>query len=216
MHKDVFVTKWVAGITTRMVGMCEEGFVIPVIALFYNDTSTADILKSKLEMQLKLASFAQRAQHLAQTPLCSIWTRGTQFVKLWCERTMFRISLWRAEPPASDAINQCLESAEFKFLQYLHKLTQRMHAWRSFADKHLPLDQLPEEFRNVKGPSDPPQAEYSALCRFQEMADSLIPAEMQRTMLIVLLAKDLGVGWQLSPSHRECASPYSFFHAPHE
>ena len=57
----------------------------------------------------------------------------------------------------------------------------------------------------MKGPSDPPQAEYSFLCRVQELADAFIPADMQRTMFAVMLAEKLASGRQLSPSHRECA-----------
>lgn len=211
MHKDAFVTKWVVGITTRMVGMCEEGFVIPVIALFYNDAASAAILKSKLEMQLKLASFAQRAQKITQVPWYSLGTRVSLSYKLWRERIVLRFALWQAQPPA-EAIDQCLESAEFKFLEYLHKLTQRMEAWRLFADKHLPVNELPTEFRTVKGPSDPPQAEYSTLCRIQEMADSLIPAQMQRTMFALMLAEKLAVVQQPSLSHRECADTLHLCH----
>ncbi len=204
MHKDIFVTKWVVGITTRMVGMCEEGFIIPVNSLFYNDAASADILQSKLDLQRKLASFAQRAKTLRLMPWRSLGMRIKESVMLMRERIMFRISLWRIQPSA-EAIDQCLESAEFKFLHYLHKLTQRMRAWCSFADKHLPEDQLPAEFRNVKGPSDPPHAHYSFLCRIQELADSLIPPEMQRTMFAIMLTEKLASSRQLSPSHRECA-----------
>ena len=204
MHKDFYVTKWVVGITTRMVGMCEEGFVIPVIVLFYNDVASADVLKSKLDLQRKLASFAERVQSLRRLPWYSVGTRIKQSLVLLRERIALHISAMRMQPHEG-AINKCLESAEFKFLQYLHKLTQRMRAWRSFADKHLPVDQLPAEFRTVKGPSDPPQAEYSFLCRIQEMADSFIPQEMQRTMFSLMLAEKLASSRQLSPSHRECA-----------
>ena len=204
MHKDVFVTKWVVGITAQMAGMCEEKFVIPVIALFYNNAATADILKSKLNMQLKLASFTHRAQTLSQLPWYSLGTRIVQSFKLWRERLAFRLSIWRSQPPP-EAIDECLESSEFKFLQYLHKLTLRIQAWRTFDKKHLPAEQLPTEFRTVKGASDPPQAEYSFLCRVQELADAFIPADMQRTMFAVMLAEKLASGRQLSPSHRECA-----------
>ena len=80
-----------------------------------------------------------------------------------------------------------------------------MGAWRLFADTHPPVNELPAEFCTVKGPSDPRQAEYSTLCRIQEMADSLIPVEMQRTMFAMMLAEKMVNVQQPSPSHRECA-----------
>jgi hypothetical protein len=204
MHKDVFVTKWAVGITAQaqMAGMCEGKFVIPVIALFYNDAATADMPKSKLNTQLKLASFTHRAQTLSQMPRYSLGTHIVQSFKLWRERLTFRLSIWRSQPPP-EANDQFLESSEFKFLQYLYTLTLRIQAWRTFDKKHLPAEQLPTQFRKVKCPYDPlePQAEYSFLCRVQELADSFIPADM----FAVMLADKLASGRQLSPSHRECA-----------
>jgi hypothetical protein len=74
-------------------------------------------------------------------------------------------------------------------LKYLHNLTERMAAWRAFPDKHLPSDQLPKEFVDVKGLLDAPLSEYETLCRIQETADAFIPAEMQRTMFAVMLSE---------------------------
>ena len=202
IHKDKFVTKWVTGIKSRMAGMCEDGFVVPLIALFYNDAATADILESKRRTRLQLAAIEQRSQALARVPWYSVIERVRTHLTSWRERMVVRIGLWRHEL-AEGAMNSCLSSPEFEFLKYLHKLTERMAAWRAFPDKHLPTDQLPKEFVDLKGQLDAPLSAYERLCRIQETADAIIPAEMQRTMFAVMLSEMMGQPEQRTPAHRE-------------
>ena len=202
IHKDKFVTKWVTGIKSRMAGMCEDGFVIPLIALFYNDAATADILESKRRTRLQLADIEQRSQALARVPWYSVIERVRIHLTSWRERMAVRIGLWRHEL-AEGSMNSCLSSPEFEFLKYLHKLTERMAAWRAFPDKHLPTDQLPKEFVDLKGQLDAPLSAYERLCRIQETADAIIPAEMQRTMFAVMLSEMMGQPEQRTPAHRE-------------
>ena len=71
LHKDKFVTKWVVAIKTRMAGICEEGFVIPMIVLFYNDAATDEILESKRKMRLELAAIQQRSHMMMRLPFLS-------------------------------------------------------------------------------------------------------------------------------------------------
>jgi hypothetical protein len=78
-----------------------------------------------------------------------------------------------------------------------------MSVWRLFPKKNLSWHDLPAEFRNVKGLSDPPHAEYSNLVEIQDMVDAFISPEMQRTHYIVLLAEKLTIARQLEPAHRE-------------
>ncbi len=78
-----------------------------------------------------------------------------------------------------------------------------MSSWRSFSKKHIPWHDLPAEFQNVKGPADPPHAEYSNLVEIQDMVDAFISPEMQRTHYIMLLAEKLTIARQLEPAHRE-------------
>jgi hypothetical protein len=202
IHKDKFVTKWVTGIKSRMAGMCEDGFVVPLIALFYNDAATADILESKRRTRLQLAAIEQRSQALARVPWYSVIERVRTHLTSWRERMVVRIELWRHEL-AEGSMNSCLSSPEFEFLKYLHKLTERMAAWRAFPDKHLPTDQLPKEFVDLKGQLDAPLSAYERLCRIQETADAIIPAEMQRTMFAVMLSEMMGQPEQRTPAHRE-------------
>jgi hypothetical protein len=203
MHQDKFVTKWVSGIMLQMAGMCEDGFVIPMIALFYNDAATNDILESKRKMRLEIGAIEQRSQLLAQVPWYNIGARISGRLASWKEHMALRIQVWRHQPP-KEAIDRCLSSPEFDFLKYLHNLTERMAAWRAFPDKHLPSDQLPKEFVDVKGQLDAPQAVYERLDRIQEAVDALIPAEMQRTMCALMLSKMMRQpDEQLQPSHKE-------------
>jgi hypothetical protein len=201
MHKDKFVTKWVTGIKSRMAGMCEDGFVVPLIVLFYNDAATGDILECKRRTRLDLAAI-ERKLALAHVPWYSVVERARAVLTSWQERMAVWIRVWRHQPSV-DAIDRCISSPEFEFLKYLHNLTEHMAAWRAFPDKHLPPEQLPREFVDVKGLTDAPQAAYKRLCRIQDTMDAFIPAEMQRTMCAVMLSRIMKQPEQLHPSHRE-------------
>ena len=202
IHKDEFVTKWVTGIKTHLAGMCEDGFVVPMIALFYNDASTNDILESKRRTRLQLAAIDQQSQAIAQLPWYSVARRVSFRLTSWRQRVAVRIGVWRHQLP-QEAVTQCISSPEFEFLKYMHKLTQRMTTWRVFPDKHLPLDQLPKEFVDVKGLSDAPLSAYERFCRIQETADAFIPAEVQRTMFAVMLSGMMSQPQQASRAHTE-------------
>jgi hypothetical protein len=86
--------------------------------------------------------------------------------------------------------------------RYVHKLKERMSAWRSFKDKQTSLENLPAAFRDVQGPADPPFAEYSELVDIEEMMDAQFSIDMQRALLAQLLAENLSVDRQLEPHHR--------------
>jgi hypothetical protein len=202
MHQNEFITSWMVGIKTRMASMCEEGYVMTIIALFYNDAASADIMESKRKLQLERTAFDHHSHMLARIPWYSVGARVSGHLKMWRERIAIRIRLWRYQP-SEEALDQCLCSPEFEFMKYLHKLTERMTAWRAFPHKQLPSDQLPAQFVEVKGSLDAPHAEYERLCRIQEMADSFIPADMQRTMFAMMLSEKMDQAKQLKRSHRE-------------
>lgn len=202
MYKDEFVNKWVTGIKSQMSGMCEENFVVPVIALFYNDAATRHILDCKRKMRLELAAIEHRHQKAQRAPCYFVLQRLRACVTRWRDRAALRIGVWRQQL-AEQAVGKCLCSPEFEFLKYLHNLTERMAAWRAFPDKHLPAEQLPKEFVDVKGLLDAPLSEYEALCRIQETADAFIPAELQRTMFAVMLSEMMRKPEQPAPAHTE-------------
>ena len=79
MYKDKFVNKWVTGIKSQMSGMCEENFVVPVIALFYNDAATSIILNSKRKLRMELAAIEQRHQAAARVP----WYFAGERLRAW-------------------------------------------------------------------------------------------------------------------------------------
>jgi hypothetical protein len=202
MHKSHFISQWVVAIKNRMASMCEDGFVLSVITLFYNDVATDCILEWKRNTRLELAAIEKRSQDLAHIPWYAVGKRFMGHLKVWRDRIAVRIGVWLQEP-SEDSLNRCMGSAEFEFMKYLHKLTERMAAWRTFSEKHTPLDQLPAQYVEVKGYLDAPHAEYAHLCRIQEMADAFIPAEMQRTMFAMMLSEKMGHAQPLQPSHRE-------------
>ncbi len=202
LHKDVFVTKWVVSITARMAGMCEEGFVIPIIVMFQNEVSSADIINRKLSMSEQSEHLGMRAIALKRLSWSAFASRASGFFVLIWDRLKLSFSVWRQQLPA-EVVVQSLEGAEFEFLRYLHKLTERMHAWRNFGNKQLSPEQLPANFRVVKGLSDPPQAEYSHLVQLQDLIDAYVPQDMQRTMFAVMLSEKLVAGRMIAPAHRE-------------
>lgn len=182
--------------------MCKEGFVLNLIALFYNDAATEDILESKRKLRLELAAIDHRSRLLALTSAYSVSERLYEHLQLWRDRIAVRIRSWISEP-SEEALSQCLCSPEFEFMKYLHRLSERMAIWRAFPNKELPVDQLPEEFIDVKGTWDTPHAEYEHLCRIQEMADAFIPADMQRTMFAMMLSEKMDQARSLKPTHKE-------------
>lgn len=202
LHKDAFVTKWVVSLTARMAGMCKEGFVIPIITMFQNETASVEIINQKLEMQTQLEYFNMRAASLKRLSWFSFSSRVSGHMDLLWSRLKCRFAVWRRQLPA-EAVDQSLQGPEFEFLQYLHKLTERMDSWRGFGDKRLPPEQLPANFRIAKGFSDPPHAEYSHLVKLQDLADAYIPQVMQRTMFAVMLAEKVVAARMISPAHRE-------------
>jgi hypothetical protein len=202
MYNDKFITKWVSGINAEMAGMCVEDFGIPLIALFYNDAATGDILASRCKMKMELNAIDERSQSLRRLTWLAVGQRLKGFLKSWKERAMVKISVWSKQLPA-EAIDRCLCSPEFEFLKYLHNLTERMAAWRVFPNKHLPSHQLPQEFTNLKGLHDAPVSACERLSRIRETADALIPAEMQRTMFALMLSEIMAQPAQLSHADKQ-------------
>ena len=77
-----------------------------------------------------------------------------------------------------------------------------MSAWRSFPQKHLLVDELPAQFREVMGLDDPPHAEYSRLVDLHSVVDALISKDMQRTLLVTMLAEKMNIPRGADPACR--------------
>jgi hypothetical protein len=187
VYSDKFMSKWVVEIKKKMVGMCEESFVIPTIVLFYNDVATVNILKLKSKMRMDLGAIEERSRLLANLPWYHVGKRLKGCLQTWLDRIAVHIGVWRYDLPEND-VKQCLEKPEFEFIKYLHKLTERMTAWRRYPFKHLSSDQLPKEFVDIKGLSDTPKATYEHLYNIQKIMDAYIPADLQRTLCALMLS----------------------------
>lgn len=179
--------------------MTEEGFIIPILSMFYNDASSVEILKRKWDRRKQSVMFDQEMHLLKNSRL---YSRFVGYISLFFRRFAHSVAMWRYQPN-SEVVERCLESPEFQILVYVHKLTQRMAAWRSFPNKHTPFEDLPAEFRFVKGPSDPSHAEYKHLVRVEEMVNAYIPQELQKTMFITMLAEKFNHARTLEPLHRQ-------------
>jgi hypothetical protein len=86
-----------------------------------------------------------------------------------------------------------------------------MSAWRAFPKKHTPFHDLPSEFREVKGVIDPPHAEYSRLVELQDMVDSFISKDMQRALLVAMLAEKMNLVRETDSSHIAYANGDTFY-----
>jgi hypothetical protein len=173
-----------------------------IIALFYNESATVDILESKRRLRVELAAIENQSLMLALVSWGSVGAWLSGHLKVLRDRIAVRIRAWRSKP-SEESLNQCLNSPEFEFMKHLHILTQRMAAWRAFPDKQLPKDQLPAEFVEVKGALDAPHSEYEHLCCIQEMADAFIPADMQRTLFAMMLSEHMDKARSFKSSRRQ-------------
>ncbi len=182
--------------------MCEDGPAMTIITLLYNDAATNDILESKRASRIALAAIQRESQSIERVPWYSVGERLSGRLKIWRDSIVASIGVWRYEP-TNEAMDRCLGSPEFEFLKYLHKLTERISAWRKFPYKHLPFIKLPAEFVELQGKMDAPHAEYEHLSRILELADSFIPADMQRTMFAIMLSEKMGQSRPMMPSHKE-------------
>lgn len=201
MYNHTFVSTWMASILKEMGVACEESFVVPLISMFYNVTSSSDILGCKRSARVRLASLSEQMDNLNQLPWYLI---GTRFSKS-CQ---FRWTKWRQHffasryQPESEKVESSLQEPEFLFLKYLHALTERMDQWNAFSNKELSCDKLPEEFCKMLGPLDPPHAEYSHLVELKAFTDSYISPKIQQTLFILMLAEKMNLPRDLDPPHR--------------
>jgi hypothetical protein len=89
------------------------------------------------------------------------------------------------------------------FIRYVHKLKERMSVWRLYKEKMTPIEDLPAEFGEVKGPADAPFAEYSDYVDLEDMLNAQLSPEMQRTLFVQLFAEQLNIAREIEPRHRE-------------
>ena len=71
---------------------------------------------------------------------------------------------------------------KFTLCRWLHKLSERCKAWRQFDGKDCDADDVPQRFREVQGDADPPLSSYARCVEIMDMLDSVLPAEMCRTL----------------------------------
>jgi hypothetical protein len=198
MHTNPFMTKWILSVFAKMGDSCQESSMLPLILLFVNEHSSVDILDRKRKKQAALDGIEKRyrnSRHLLSCVFAAL-ARRISIIRLRFQ-TMY-------DEPSKDVVHKCLECAEFKALYYLNKLSQRIKVWKRWPRKHLPFFELPQEFREVKGPSDPPHAAYSHLHDIMHVVQSVASPEIRETMLALFISQRMGSSQQLSPKHREC------------
>jgi hypothetical protein len=201
MYKHTFVSAWIVSILKELGGMCEEKFVVPIIAMFYNESATFEILKCKRSAANSRALLLKQRDDLKRLPWYRVVTRFIRSCGLKWAKLRLRFSE-ASYHPTEEAVSKCLGKPEFLFLKYIHKLFERMAVWQSFPDKDMPYKDLPLEFRSVLGLLDPPHAEYSHLVQIKEFADAYMSPNMQQTLFVIMLSEKLNVARQLDPAHR--------------
>ena len=201
MYKANFTSSWIACMLRQMGDMCEENVVIPIIAIFYNGFSSRDIIDRKREARIRDESLLKQFEDIKQLPWYMFISKYIQCRRLKWTRFKSKWSDSRYQPNPDD-VDNCLKQPEFEYLKYLHKLTERVVNWSSFSRQETDYDDLPQEFRSVLGPLDPPHAEYSHLHELQKFADHYFSPKMLQTLFVMMLSEKLRIARQVEPAHR--------------
>ena len=149
---------------TSLGDACRETYTLPLIVMFINKEASTDILTRKRALQATMDSIERR--YLGARYLGSYFFAG--FMR-WVSTVRVRMQIMRTDP-TSKQINSCIEKPEFKALQYLHKLSQRILSWKRWPKKNMPFDELPNEFRDIKGDSKPDAGRTSWHCPWNTSA----------------------------------------------
>jgi hypothetical protein len=175
MYKISFTNSWILDINSNIGAGATEGFYIPLVLTLVNKVASAEIFKMKLKMRTDLLNYA------VKHPLGRL---GKWF---------FHLQLWyRAQQylPSRDHLEKCMKEPELETLVYLHKLSERVSTWESVSWKFwgVPKDDLPAEFREVKGEMDPPHAEYEHQANVIHMLEDALPPSARRVLMGLLFS----------------------------
>ena len=201
MYTSHFTSSWIASVLRQMGDVCAENVVIPIIAIFYNGVASGDIISHKREDRIKKETMSKQLDNIQRLPWYMFFSKLVQARRLKWARFKSNYTNSRYQPAAVD-IESCLSQPEFEFLKYLHKLTERMAHWSSFSDKEADYDDLPQEFRGILGPLDPPLSEYAYYYELQKFASHYITPKMQQTLFVMMLSENLNIARPVEPAHR--------------
>jgi len=203
-HKILFLKSWISEINARLGAAGTEGNYISIVAAFFNKKASAEIFELKRNMRMDLKDFKERL--LRRSSLLSVIVVP---VRVW----MFQIKLaFRAHKyqPSPEDVDECMKSPEFETLVYLHKLSERVVRWEHASEKYWDVKphELPKEYREVKGDSDPPFSEYTFQTNVIQMLNDALPAGVHRVLESLMFSYFMNSArGNMTPDERLYASP---------
>jgi hypothetical protein len=177
-HKILFLKSWILDLGVRLGAAGTDGAYISLVATAFNKDSSADICELKRKMRLELENF-----ELKLKKSCGLLVSIMAPIRLWMRRHLLAYKA-RQYKPSSDLVDKCMKAPELQVLVYLHKLSERVERWEQVSWEYRGLDpkDLPEEFCEVKGDTDPPHSEYAYQANVIQMLEDALPAKVHRVL----------------------------------
>lgn len=111
MHRDITVLNWVLEVKQHLGESCRNGLFIPLVCMFFNEVSSADVLRRKKDLFEGLEAIDRSTREQTNSIFCMCYS-----VSAWYQRLRLRFHFFKMKPPASAAA-ECVIQPEFDFLQ---------------------------------------------------------------------------------------------------
>jgi hypothetical protein len=175
MYKINFTKSWILEINSNIGAAATEGFYIPLVATLVNKVASAEIFNMKRKMRIDLSDYALKH---------NLGRLGKWIFQL---RLLYRAQDYQ---PSPDLFEKCMKEPELETLVYLHKLSERVSTWETVSWRFwgVPKEELPAEFREVKGEMDPPHVEYEHQANVIHMLEDALPPSVRRVLMGLLFS----------------------------
>jgi hypothetical protein len=199
MYSIAFTKSWILGISAHLGAAGTQGVYIPIVAMLFNKFSSREVVNLKQKLRYELSEYMDRERSvfcIAQPwrSFCS-WFHRT--------RVLFRARQYKPPP---DLLEKCMKEPELEALIYLQKLSERVVRWERVSWKYWGVSKkdLPSEFREVKGFTDPPHSEYVYQSNVIHMLEDALPPSVHRVLTSLMFSHLMMMArTDLTPSERE-------------
>ena len=111
MHKDITVLNWVLDVKQHLGESCRNGLFVPLVCMFFNEVSSADVLKRKKDLFEGLEAIDCSTRQKTNSIFCMCYS-----VSAWYQRLRLRFHFFTMKTAAASAAD-CVNQPEFDFLQ---------------------------------------------------------------------------------------------------
>jgi hypothetical protein len=178
MHRILFLKSWILDLSVRLGAAGTEGAYLSLVAAAFNKDASAEIHEFKRKLRLDLQNFKSKVSESGGRIVSILTAIHEWFFKL---RLVYRARQFK---PSPERVEQCMKAPELDTLVYLHKLSERIERWEEVSSDYWDVNpkELPKEFCEVKGESDPPHAEYAYQANVIHMLEDALPARVHRVL----------------------------------